>query len=482
MQLERASGILLHPTALPSRYGIGDLGPDAYKFIDFLAQSGQTIWQMLPIHPTGYGESPYQAFSAFAGNVLLISMDELLQEGFIHLEDLKYMPLFPQNQVDFPSVKKWKDKLLLKAYTRFRGSLENRELTDYVHRNFDWLHDFALFMALKKHFGGLAWNMWDEHITLRHPHYLGYYENLLTESIDYHYFLQFLFERQWQKLRKYAIKKGITLVGDLPIFISYDSSDTWVNPQLFTLDEAGNPAKVAGVPPDYFSETGQFWGNPHYRWEKMKEDDYFWWRQRIKNLLEKVDVIRVDHFRGFEAYWEIPAGQKTAAFGRWVKGPGEHFFETIQEYLGKLPIIAEDLGFITDEVRVLKDKFGFPGMKILQFLSEENIQANHEDENVVYYTGTHDNDTLWGWYQSNTRDLQQSFDAQEVCWEFIEIVFRSKARWAIIPLQDILCLGKEARMNCPGTTCDNWQWRFAWDDLSENTINKLAFLTKLSAR
>lgn len=483
MKLQRASGVLLHPTSFPGKYGIGEIGSEAFLFIDFLARSKQQLWQILPLNPVGYGESPYQSYSAFAGNHLMISIDKLLAKGLLTDKDLAYVPQGFYGQVDYSLASDIKNKLLHRAFYHFKNTGNEEGYLRYKEENAFWLSDYALFMSLKDYFGLRPWNEWNRDIAAREERALKYYEGLLAEKIEYYCFLQYIFEVQWLELKAYAASKGIRIIGDLPIFVSYDSSDTWLNPLLFELDEEGYPAKVAGVPPDYFSETGQLWGNPHYRWDRMMEDEYFWWRQRITKLLEFVDLIRIDHFRGFEAYWEVPAGEETAVRGRWVKGPGEKFFRTILKYLGDLPIIAEDLGFITPQVHQLKNAFGFPGMKVLQFINEESIVNRPRQENVVYYTGTHDNETLLGWYKDKVLTQQDRPKTEEgICWEFIELIFSGNSAWAIVPLQDILCLDNKARMNTPGTIGGNWQWRYLPGVLTPELSEKLARLTERYGR
>ncbi|WP_003540329.1 4-alpha-glucanotransferase [Desulfotomaculum nigrificans] len=490
MRSNRTCGILLHPTSLPSRYGIGDLGQEAYDFVDFLHRSKQKMWQILPLNPPGYGQSPFQCFSAFAGNPLLISLDKLVEAGLLTHQDAAHTPVFSEEKVQFDPVAEYKYSLLRKAFGNFQTRPQSEAYIKFV-QNTPWLKDYALFMSLKDYFGGVAWNHWDKAIALREKQALRRFENLLREEIAYYQFLQFIFFQQWQDLKAYANNKGIKIIGDLPIFISYDSSDAWANPRLFELDELGNPAKVAGVPPDYFSETGQLWGNPHYRWREMEKDDFKWWRERFKNLLAIVDVVRIDHFRGFEAYWEIPAGEETAINGRWVKGPGEKLFRSIQRHLGDIPVIAEDLGVITPEVEELKNKFNFPGMKILQFNlnpweKEEFLPHNYEHHAVVY-TGTHDNDTTLGWYQKITDPkhlkflqeylkLDKDHSEQDICWRMIELAYRTRTNTVIIPLQDVLCLGSEARMNFPGTVDGNWQWRFKKGSLTPAIAERLSRL------
>lgn len=488
-EVSRESGILLHPTSLPSRHGIGDMGKEAYDFVDFLARSGQKLWQILPLNPPGYGESPYQCFSAFAGNALLISPEAFLEEGLITKEDLKKTPSFSQERVNFDEVKEYKEALFRKAYHRFSEQGHNGEYKEFCSGNQNWLEDYVLFMALKKYFHGRPWNRWEKEIAFREKEALHQFRDELSLEIDYHRFLQFIFFKQWQELKDYANSRGIRIIGDLPIFVSHDSSDVWSNPALFELDEEGNPLKVAGVPPDYFSETGQLWGNPHYRWHLMEEDGYRWWKERFSTLAELVDIIRIDHFRGFETYWEVPGTETTAVNGRWVKGPGEKFFKSIRDSLGDTAVIAENLGFITPPVEDLRIRFGFPGMVIMQFTMEgrpgEQFALPLYERETAVYTGTHDNDTILGWHRKKHRvgysgeknENERENDA-EICWHYIEMALRSDAAMVIIPLQDILCLGSEARMNTPGTVGENWSWRFPPHSLKDETASRLKRLTR----
>jgi len=489
MKLIKGSGVLLHPSSFPSDYGIGDLGQEAYRFVDFLYSSGQKYWQVLPFNPPGFGESPYQAFSAFAGNPLLISPDKLIQEGLLEIKDIESISQYSENIVEFEKARKYKDKLFRIAFRKFKSDKCN--MYKYFERdNFLWLDNYSLFMALKNHFGGSSWNQWDSLAAKRDEEALRRYRNLLQDEIEYQKFLQFKFFTQWLELKEYTNLKNIKIIGDIPIFVALDSSDVWANPHLFCLDEAGNPLKVAGVPPDYFSKTGQLWGNPHYDWVRMEEDEYKWWRQRFITILGLVDFVRLDHFRGFEAFWEIPFGEENAINGKWVKGPGESFFSTLEQNLGKMPIIAEDLGIITSEVDQLKNKFGFPGMKILQFILEDTTQEFvlplKFDYNSVIYTGTHDNDTIWGWFKKHCLEktkvqkvlaenlgILPNMSGDEVCWHFIEIVLQSSSALAVIPLQDILGLDSSARMNYPGSLGNNWNWRFKKGDLTMEIETRL---------
>lgn len=500
MKFDRESGILLHPTSLPSKYGVGELGGEAYRFIDFLKRSRQRLWQILPLGPVGYGESPYQCFSAFAGNTILISIEKLLGQGLLSQEDIGTMPVFDDRLVEFERVKTFKHGLYRKAYKNFKEAGHRKGFDRFIEENASWLSEFSFFMGLKEYFGGAAWNLWEKEIAFRESHAVEHYRNKLAREIEYQSFLQYLFFNQWMELKAYANKNRVKIIGDLPIFISYDSSDAWSKGYLFELDDEGNPAKVAGVPPDYFSETGQLWGNPHYKWDRMEEEGFVWWKERLELLLKVVDIIRIDHFRGFESYWEIPGGEKTAQKGRWVKAPGRKLFQALKANKGDLPVIAEDLGFITKEVYELKMEFDFPGMKILQFTfgkgSEERFLPHNYEENAVVYTGTHDNDTTAGWYLKIKETDPEAIDqlhryfnitgesgAEAVCWILIENAFSSRANTAIIPMQDILCLGSDARMNIPNTiNSRNWAWRLGEGLLTPELENKLAGLSILYNR
>lgn len=485
----RACGILLHPTSLPGPGGIGSLGKEAFAFVDFLKESGQSLWQILPLNPPGYGESPYQCYSAFAGNHLLIDLRELADGGLLPAESLAGAPSFPTGTVDFPAVREYKEGLLRQAYKAFREEEGGAaEYEKFLHENREWLEDYAFFMAIKGHFGGRSWVHWDGDAARREEGALKELREKLAGEIGFHEFLQYTFFRQWRELKGYANSKGIKIIGDLPIFVAHDSSDVWVNRHLFELDDGGNPSRVAGVPPDYFSETGQFWGNPHYRWHEMAKDDYKWWRERFATLSRLVDIIRIDHFRGFEAYWDIPGGDKTAERGRWVKGPGEKFFRVIKKYLGDIPIIAEDLGVITPEVEALKENLGYPGMKIMQFLIEEKPEEEFRlplaEKDTAAYTGTHDNDTTLGWYRTKYQGFKDlsGLTEEEVCWYFIERVYRSNAAYALIPLQDLLALDSSARMNTPGTVGGNWSWRLPPGNLDSPLAARLKNLAETYAR
>jgi len=506
MDFPRASGILLHPTSLPSEYGIGDLGQTAYDFVDFLKRSKQTYWQILPLGPTGFGDSPYQCFSAFAGNTNLISPDVLVEEELLTTEEVDDHPEFPEGKIDFGTVIEWKNSLLKKAYERFRlttsvtlrGSFET-----FTQQVAFWLDDYALFRAIKMTQGQKSWLDWEKPLRLRDEEAILAAHEELLEEIRAQKFYQFLFFRQWNRVKNYANGAGIKIVGDIPIFVAFDSADVWCNPGEFKLEENGKPKVVAGVPPDYFSKTGQLWGNPIYNWDKMMADGFSWWIERFRFTLKMVDIVRVDHFRGFAASWEVPGGDKTAENGRWVNVPGHQLFQTLKREFGELPVMAEDLGVITPDVEELRDGFGFPGMRILQFAfggDTGNLDLPHNFiRNSVAYTGTHDNDTTVGWFLSeagagSTRDLEQikrerkfclkylDSDGEEINWDFIRALWASVADTAITPMQDLLGLGTEARMNLPASTSGNWQWRCGEGDLSGEIAERLKELTETYGR
>lgn len=494
---ERCSGILLHPTSLPSKYGIGELGDEAFKFVDFLINSGQKLWQIFPLGPTGYGDSPYQCFSAFAGNPLLISLSELKKIGLLSSEDLNHGEDFDSAKIDYGRVLNFKMELLKKAYENFKAKddfLLNNKFKRFCNENTEWLDDYSLFRAVKTHFGDKCWCDWDDkEIILREEEAIERYSEMLADSVKFRKFIQFTFFQQWSAIKSYANGNGIKIVGDIPIFISYDSSDAWANPELFLFDEDRKPVKVAGVPPDYFSETGQLWGNPIYNWDAMKKTKFSWWIERIKANLVTADIIRVDHFRGFAQYWGVDAHEETAINGKWYDSPGQELFDAIREELGRLPIIAEDLGLITQDVIELRDHFELPGMKILQFGFDESLDSEHIPhktiKNSVIYTGTHDNDTIKGWYDTINdkekeivNDYLRIRNAKNISWEFIQAAFSSVADIAIVPLQDVLSVGSEGRMNTPGLASGNWQWRYESEYLTDDIIVNLEKLTKLYSR
>ena len=495
MNFERTAGVLLHPTSLPGPYGIGDLGPEAYRWVDFLAQSETGLWQVLPLGPTGYGDSPYQCFSAFAGNPYLISPQLLLQEGLLYTEDLASLPSFPADRVDYGMVIPWKLEILQRAYRRFRehGSQRLRDAFDaFRAQQARWLEDYTLFMALKEAHGGAPWPTWDADIRQRKAQALDEARRTLAERIEKQAFFQFLFFRQWRNLKTYANQRGIRIIGDIPIFVAHDSAEVWAHPELFFLDHYGNPTVVAGVPPDYFSATGQLWGNPLYRWEVHAREGYAWWLARLRTVLELVDIIRLDHFRGFAACWEIPAGEETAINGRWAPGPGADFFESVEKALGSLPLIAEDLGEITPDVVALREQFHLPGMKILVFAFGDDARnpflPHNYSQNCVVYTGTHDNDTVVGWYQrapEKERDFARRYlarDGHDIAWDLIRAAWGSVAVFALAPLQDLLSLDNRARMNYPSRAGGNWQWRMAAHALGDGLRQRLHAQNRLYGR
>ncbi|MEX2541767.1 MAG: 4-alpha-glucanotransferase [Trueperaceae bacterium] len=494
MDIERSAGILLHPTSLPGPHGIGSLGAEAYKWIDFLEAAGQRLWQVLPLGPTGYGDSPYQSFSAFAGNPYLIDLDLLRLEGLLEDEDLAAGGGFPDERVDFGAVIPFKLAALTRAFERFEdGGPELRSGFEEFERDHGyWLDDFALFMALKEAHGGQGWNTWAGELRLRNERRLAEVRQERAREIRRHKVWQWFFHRQWRDVKRYANERGIAVVGDIPIFVSYDSADTWANPDLFSLDGEGNPTVIAGVPPDYFSATGQRWGNPLYRWDRMAERGFDWWIDRFRSSLEFYDLVRIDHFRGFEAYWEIPASEPTAVRGRWVRGPGQDFFDAVNGALGDLPVIAEDLGVITPEVEVLRDRNRLPGMQVLQFAfagdaSDPYLPHNYPRRSAVY-TGTHDNDTTLGWYwmaPEGERDKVRRYlarDDDRVVWELMRLALSSVADLAVVPLQDVMGLGSEARMNTPGSASGNWGWRFLPEQLERWMAPQLREMVALYGR
>lgn len=514
MNQSRSSGILLHPTSLPGRFGIGDLGREAYHWIDFLVASRQTIWQVLPLGPTGFADSPYACLSAFAGNPLLIGLDMLVEAGYLSAADLTNIPTLSDYKVDYGAVIAYKMPLLHQAAHNFlsQASPERRAQYDrFCHDNIAWLDDFALFIAAKLYFSQMIWYEWDTDLALRRPGALAFWQQKLAQESVSQKVLQFLFHEQWHAIKTYANARNIRIVGDVPIFVAADSADVWANPDLFYLDKTGRPTLISGVPPDYFSATGQRWGNPLYRWEIIAARGYDWWIARIKAVLDKVDIVRIDHFRGFVGYWEIPADEPTAVKGRWVSGPGAALFEAIEKTFdartigadsdGILPIWAEDLGVITPEVIGLRERFGFPGMKILQFAFDEaalhasfgNYTHNpflphNYTPNFVVYTGTHDNDTALGWFEHCTPEERQramayiGCDAKRFNWSLIRAAMASVAQTAVVPLQDILGLDTSARMNLPGTTGDNWTWRCPPDALTDAIAAQFADMTTLYER
>jgi 4-alpha-glucanotransferase len=489
MHFTRSSGVLAHPTSLPGPAGIGDIGPDAHRWIDQLAEMGCALWQFLPLGPTGYADSPYQSFSSFAGNPNLISPAAMVADGLIDASHLDNAPEFPTDRVDYGKVIPWKQELVDHA---FEHSELHDEFDAFRHDNQSWLDDFALFMTLKDLYGGGPWTLWPPMLRDRDPNQLEKAHTAYEQEILRHQFAQFLFARQWNALRSYANQNGITLIGDIPIFAAADSADVWANRDLFFLDDDGRLSFQAGVPPDYFSATGQLWGNPLYDWEAHRRTGFAWWIERFRSTLQLVDIVRIDHFRGFVNYWEVPGDADTAEHGRWVDGPGEVFFKTVEEELGTLPIIAEDLGEMDPRVPELRDRLGFPGMKIFQFgfdTDRSNPFLPHNyPKNSVAYTGTHDNDTTRGWFNSLDEE-QRSFvleylgtDDSEIAWDGMWAVWKSRAVFAIAPLQDLLDLGTSARMNLPGSMSGNWQWRAEPEELTNAVQKKMRALNKATKR
>jgi len=492
----RSSGILLHITSLPGAHGIGDLGDEAHRFVDFLASAQQSLWQILPLAPPGQGESPYGALSAFGGNPLLISLTKLVEEGLLERDLLFGDPHFPTGRIDYTLVRNFKLPLLRRAFERFSSSQGQRRRVDFeafCQNNAYWLDDYALYMALKDAHNGAPWWQWEADLVARRAPALLQAKSNLASEVRFLQFLQFTFFSQWFDLKKYANDHKVWIVGDTPIFVAHDSADVWAHQDLFTLDEHGSPTVVAGVPPDFFSATGQRWGNPHYRWDALERTGYEWWVNRLRETLKQVDIVRIDHFRGFEAYWEIPAQNPTAEHGRWVKGPGEPFFRAVEKALGqKLPIIVEDLGTITPDVIALRERLGYPGMKVLQFAfggdaSNPYLPHNYE-RGFVVYTATHDNDTTVGWFASlgeRERSAVQRYlgrDGRDIAWDLIRLAMSSVANASVVPLQDVLALGSEARMNFPGKVGGNWAWRYESSQLTQRHADRLRDLTETYGR
>ncbi len=495
MKYKRSSGILLHPTSLPGPDGIGDLGPEAYHWVDYLDEAGCSLWQVLPLGPTGYGDSPYQCFSAFAGNPYLISPAVLLENGLLSRTDLAERPKFPSDRVDYGEVIKWKLTLLNHAFARFNRSPAKaikEGLEKFQEEQQEWLHDFALFMTIKEYYGGGSWEHWPDNLRLREADSLQKFRNEHERAIQSHIFRQFLFFQQWEALHKYANQKGIQVIGDVPIFVAFDSADVWSHPELFYMNQKGLPTAVAGVPPDYFSPTGQLWGNPLYRWSEHKRTGYAWWISRMKSTFHLFDLIRLDHFRGFAAYWKVRYGKPTAEVGRWEKGPSSSLFKAMQKALGELPIIAEDLGVITPDVVALREEFNFPGMKVFQFAfltdPDDLFMPHNYQTNFVAYTGTHDNDTTIGWYKTAPEKEKDFFrrymarSGEDVAWDAIRSVWSSICFMALAPMQDFLRLGTAARMNYPSRASGNWSWRMPPTALSPELLANIKEYNYLYAR
>ncbi|MEO6809556.1 MAG: 4-alpha-glucanotransferase [Isosphaeraceae bacterium] len=501
MRLPRASGILLHPTSLPGRFGIGDLGPEAVAFLDFLAGTGQHWWQMLPVGPVGLGFSPYQSPSSFAGNPLLLSPERLAADGWLSPRDWADYPKLDDDRVEFEAVAQAKTALLRIAFERF--GVGDDGFQPFLRTHAHWLDDYALYMALRDDHGGQGWNDWEPDLAFRRPDALAKARERLARNVRFYQFEQYMFDRQWNRLRTECGKRDIQLIGDLPIFVSQDSSDVWARPELFLLDDQGRPTVVAGVPPDFFSADGQRWGNPLYHWEAHAAENFAWWIARLKASLDRVDLVRLDHFRGFEAYWEVPADAPTAATGRWALGPGAAFLEAVRHTLGGLPLIAEDLGIITFEVEALRDRFDLPGMKVLQFafgndpLAEKYLPYSYPNH-CIAYTGTHDNDTTVGWLTNTAVESTQTPEeiaaerafvrrfvgstGEEIHWDLIRLASASVADTVIFPMQDLLGLDSSARMNVPGRLAGNWAWRYTPGQLRGDAHARLSDITAVYSR
>ena len=489
----RKSGILLPVSSIPSRYGIGTFSKHAYDFRDLLEMAGQSYWQILPLGPTGYGDSPYQSFSTFAGNPYYIDLETLVEEGYLTKEDCEAFDFGDNDRyIDYEKIYLSRFKVLRTAY--HNSHIEEEEaFRDYVEENAYWLEDYALYMAVKNSFDGKSWTRWDEDIKLRKPEAMQRYREEYAEELEFYKFQQYLFAKQWTALKKYANQKKIQIIGDIPIYVALDSADTWANPELFQLDDTLTPIAVAGCPPDAFSATGQLWGNPLYCWEYHKETEYAWWMKRIDYCYKLYDVVRIDHFRGFDEYYSIPYGDETAEFGHWEKGPGYDIFRTMKAKLGNKAVIAEDLGYLTDTVIKLVKKTGYPGMKILQFAFDSREESDYLPHNYgtnsVVYTGTHDNDTTLGWYTVlNRRDkafAKKYLDIRsrkDVQWVFIRAAMASVSDTCVIPMQDYLGLGTEARTNLPSTLGTNWKWRMLQGEFTEELAERICDMTKLYGR
>jgi 4-alpha-glucanotransferase len=501
MRFPRASGILLHPTSLPGDFGIGDLGDAAYEFVDFLASAGQTYWQVLPLSPTGYGDSPYQGLSAFAGNPLLISPEKLVEAGHLSAGDLEDVPAFPQECVDFGPVIRFKSALLDRAFRNFQRQAPPQQHKAFAHfcqEEAHWLEDFALFMALKEAHDLRPWEEWETELATRQPEALDRARESLADDITQQKYRQWQFFEQWLALKAYANEQGLRLIGDIPIFVAQDSADVWAHTELWHFDDDLKPKVISGVPPDYFSETGQLWGHPLYRWDLMKDNGYQWWIDRFRMAFTQADVVRIDHFRGFYNYWEVPGGAKTAEKGQWLYGPGADLFNVVTEALGQVAIIAEDLGDFDAESRAgvdaLQEVFGYPGMKVVQFAfgsgPDDGFLPHNYTSDWVVYTGTHDNDTVVGWYQASSTEAERDYarkylgrDGADIAWDLIRLAWASVARTAMTTAQDLLSLGHDARMNTPSTLGPpNWCWRLKPGALTAEVANRLLTLTAIYGR
>lgn len=501
MKFERRSGILLHPTSLPGRFGIGKLDDNAKRFVDFLSKSGQTYWQILPLSPPDFSNSPYDGLSAFAGNPILISPDELVNDEYLMEKDLDDHPHFPEHIVDFDAVIGFNAKLLELAYSNFKSKKSDplkKSFDKFCRDNKFWLDDYTLFIALMRHHGNSPWYEWDKNTKHRDPKTLQIWKKNLVDEIKKQSFYQWQFFKQWEKIKKYANDKGVKIIGDIPIFVSMNSAAVWANKHLFYFDKELNPKVISGVPPDYFSSTGQLWGHPLYNWNAIKKNEYKWWISRFQVAFTQADIVRIDHFRGLYNYWEVKAGEKTAINGKWKRGPGAHFFDVIREKLGDVQIIAENLGDFDEQSRIsvenLRRKYSFPGMKILQFAfgsdSRDPFLPSNYTHDFVVYTGTHDNDTTVGWYTTTSTEKEQDFarrymavNGSDIAWDLIRLGWSSVADTAITTIQDLLSLGHESRMNTPSTVGPkNWSWRYCTEDLSEQVADRLYELTNIYNR
>ncbi len=496
---KRSSGVLLHLTSLPSAYGIGDMGPEAHRFIDYLSESGQHLWQVLPLNPTNaaHGNSPYSSSSAFAGNILLLSPQKLVDDGIVTADDIRPMEQLPDERVAFDAVIRHKLRLADAAWDSFRDTGERSEFDQFCESHASWLDDFALFVAIKRRHDGASWIDWPEELRDRHPEALDSIRKELATRIEREKYLQFLFFKQWSQLKAYANSKHVQIFGDIPIYVNLDSADTWANSEYFKLDDNKQPITVAGVPPDYFSKTGQLWGNPVYDWDALAADGYSWWVRRMQHVLTLYNIVRIDHFRGLVGYWEVPADHETAVHGEWVEAPFDDFYTTLEEHLNGASIVAEDLGTITDDVTEAMARHGIPGMKILLFaFGEDNpehpyLPENYDEDSVVY-TGTHDNNTVRGWWAEETDEEirrrvaeyleRDQIDPDELPWDVIRLALESKSRLAIVPMQDLLGLGAESRMNTPATASGNWSWRLLPGKLTPELKQRLRSLTESTAR
>ena len=491
----RKSGVLLPVASLPGKYGIGSFSKEAYKFVDFLKESGQSYWQILPLGPTGYGDSPYQSFSTFAGNPYFIDLDTLIEEGLLKKSEVsKFDWGNNSSYIDYEKIWLSRFKILKIAYDR-SGIEKKAAYKRFIKENAFWLDDYALYMAVKNSFGGISFIEWDEDIRKRTPEALKKYTKELKDEIGFYKFQQFKFNEQWNKLKQYANKNGIKIIGDIPIYVAFDSADTWANPELFKFDANGLPTGVAGCPPDGFSATGQLWGNPLYDWKYHKKTGFAWWVERIRNCYKLYDVVRIDHFRGFDEYYNIPYGDPTAEFGKWEKGPGIALFKTLKKELGDIDVIAEDLGFLTDSVLKLVKDTGYPGMKVLEFAFDSREDSDYlphnYSQNCIVYTGTHDNNTLQGWYKEITKKDKNfairylnnaGTPENEIHWDYIRLAMSSVAKLCVTPMQDYLGLGAEARINMPSTLGNNWKWRMSDKALTKTLAKKMYTMTKLYAR